>query len=155
MTSLGKFLEEEATLIRQFLTILGEEQQALRSGELSALHDLEPTKATLVEKLNALGTQRNALLVSKGLTPDKSGILSWLASHPESSTSVEKTWSEILSLAKQAKELNALNGQLIGIHLRATNLALDVLTKKVGDSEVYGRDGQTSALTGSRIIDSA
>ena len=47
------------------------------------------------------------------------------------------------------------NQELLNKRLATTEAALDILMQRQKDTAVYGSDGQTTSLSGSRIVDSA
>lgn len=56
-------------------------------------------------------TQRNVLLAGQGLAGDRPGVEAWCAGHPEEKV-VAAARAGVLELAREAKELNRLNGEL-------------------------------------------
>jgi len=88
------------------------------------------------------------------LTADREGMRIWLAQNDDNRLAAS-AWEKLLDLASQARELNRLNGQLIALRLGATNRALETLTQQPAHPTLYGKNGQASSLTGSKIIDAA
>lgn len=154
MATLADFLGQEGELVSRFIAALGEEQEALKVGDIAPLPDINARKGELAAELNALESRRNAWLKSCGHTGDRAGMDNWLAGHPGDG-SVARGWEKLLELAARARELNNLNGRLIGLRLAATNQALDALAGNQRQAGLYGRDGQSAPLTGSRVIDAA
>jgi flagella synthesis protein FlgN len=154
MPAISKLLQSESDLVGRFIALLQQEQDALKVGGTSALPTLAAKKSELAERLNELSEQRNLLLKTAGLTVDGEGMRSWLAQSKDDRFAAA-AWEKLLKLAAEAKELNRLNGQLITLRLSATNRALETLTQQPQDAALYGKNGQTSSLTGSKIIDAA
>lgn len=154
MSAISKLLQSESDLVGRFVALLQDEQDALKTGETAPLTKLAARKSELAERLNELGEQRNLLLQAAGLTVDVEGMRSWLAQSSDNRLAAA-AWEKLLKLAAEARELNRLNGQLITLRLSATNRALATLIQQPQGAALYGKDGQTSSLTGSKIIDAA
>lgn len=75
-------------------------------------------------QLATLATQRNVLLAGQGLAGDRPGVEAWCAGHPEKKV-VAAAWAGILELAREAKELNRLNGELIALRMQHNARALE------------------------------
>lgn len=154
MTPLAGILMRETELVSRFILILKQEQEALKSGKSDPLAEINGKKINLVDQLNQLGANRSQLTGLPGLTSDQASMTTWLAQHPQEKKSAT-LWQVLIDLAREAKELHELNGQLISIHLKQTSDALAVLTQHQQEHTLYGSNGQSSLFTGSRIVDSA
>lgn len=154
MTPLAGVLAREIDLVSSFISLLKKEQETLKSGQPDDLVKINTEKVKLVEQLNQLGTER--ALSSSGLESavDQTSIALWLAQHPQEKQSAA-LWNELIQFAREAKELHNLNGQLVAMYLRQANDALAILTQRQQENTLYGSNGQSSLLTGSRIVDSA
>ena len=154
MADLLALTKKENLLVTRFIALLRQEQEALQCGDATALPALTTDKAKLVDELNTLAVQRNQTLRQEGLAADSSGMSVWLQRNPGDKV-MQKAWGDLLTLARQARELHEQNSQLITLHLRETNEALSVLQQEFRKSQLYGPNGQSSPLTGNRIIDAA
>jgi flagella synthesis protein FlgN len=154
MSTLAGMLSREIDKISRFVTLLKIEQGALRSAQTNDLSRISKEKLELVGQLNLLGTERILLISGSSPAEDHLAMDSWLALHPEEKEPAA-LWNSLLFLAKEAKELHDLNMQLVGIHLQQTNNALAILTSREPGNTLYSSNGQSSPLTGSRIVDSA
>lgn len=155
MSQLHRALLDETALLRRFIEVLREEQSLLTSGQTDALAEVGATKLDLVEKLNASEQARLRLLV--GLTPAQSSrqdMAEWLRRNPAESAA-RQSWEQLITLAREAREIHAMNGELIAMHLARTSEALDILTQRQSEASLYGSDGQAATGSGSRIVDSA
>lgn len=150
MTETAQILAREEIFLSRFIATLGEEQEALKAARPELLPSLADQKTRLVEELNKL--EANRIQLAGG--PDRAAMLNWLATHPADRES-PILWERLATLSQEARHLNELNAQLLDLHLRRTSEALQILTRHTQNSLVYGADGQATALTGSRIIDSA
>lgn len=154
MGTLAELFLREAGLVEEFIAVLKEEQEALKRGDVSVLAAINARKSSLVAGLNEAEGGRNAILKPAGCSADRAGMRAWLAKNPSDRAAVRE-WGKLMKLAAEAKEINRLNGQLIALRLQATNQALSALARRSQRSALYGPDGQTAQLTGSRIIDAA
>jgi flagella synthesis protein FlgN len=155
MTALAALLTRETELVAQFVSVLKQEQDTLKLAKPDALAAINAEKIMLVEQLNRIGIERSALADMTGTGSDRATMLAWLERNPQEKKSAS-LWVKLLKLAQEAKELHQLNGKLISMHLQHTTDAIAVLTQQHREhSLLYGSDGQASAYTGSRIVDSA
>lgn len=154
MPPLAELLERETALVAAFIAILGEQQEALKLGNIEPLPGIDQRKAVLAEQLNAIEIQRNGLLRQAGMEESRVGMSRWLASRAADPAAAQ-AWEKLLQLAAEARDLNLLNGKLIALRLQHTNQALAALGGQDQQSALYGRDGQATPPTGSRVIDAA
>jgi flagella synthesis protein FlgN len=152
MTALAKLLKHEAALVVRFRDTLLLEQETLRSGNAEDLAEINAKKVALVESLNGAGAERSlSLSAGKNSTID---MQAWFSAHPLETESIA-LWAELLKIAREAREINELNGSLINTLHHKTSEALAILTRSDAEQSLYSRSGQASPSTGSRIIDSA
>ena len=152
MAAIAILLKREAELVVRFRNTLLREQEVLRSGITEGLAEISTEKLSLVESLNNAEAERARALFSSddGIVD----IQAWLSSHPQERESA-LLWKELLDVAREAREINELNGKLINTLHQKTSDALSILTQGHTNRSLYGSDGQASLNTGSRIIDSA
>ena len=152
MSALAALLKNEAALVVRFRDTLLREQEILRAGTSDELADINTKKLALAESLNTLGVER-----AQALSSGQDGAVdmqAWFAAHPRETESI-KLWAGLLSVAREAREINEVNGSLINALHQKTSEALSILTRSESDQSLYSRDGQAASSTGSRIIDSA
>jgi flagella synthesis protein FlgN len=137
-------ITREADFVEQFIRLLEQEKTLLTLGRTEALASAVEEKERLAAKLNELTQQRGRYLLDQGFSPDRKGMESWSARHPEQKETVA-AWNRTLSLTAQAKELNRLNGQLIRLHMQHTGQALEILLRKESKLDLYGPDGRSTA----------
>lgn len=154
MSTVAEILEREVELISRFITALNEEQACLTAATPTALPNIGATKTSLVEQLNRLESERMAAIGLPGNPSDRPTMESWL-SRNEHDANATVAWKKLLILAREAKTLHELNGQLVDVHLRNTAEILGILTQEAKQSGLYGASGQAVPATGSRIVDSA
>lgn len=155
IADLAELLSRETKLVEEFIACLSAEQEALKQGDIEPLAAINDHKSELVAALNAAEVGRNAALAENGYTGDRKGMLDCLAASRQDPTA-RRAWERLLELATEARELHGINGRLIDMRLQATHQALDaLLLHPPRHSALYGRDGQSTRYSGSRIIDAA
>jgi flagella synthesis protein FlgN len=148
-----QIIAEEARTVQQFVDLLNVEQTALSAGETDELPTLADQKSNLANSLVNLDKQRNDLLAVLGFNTGRKGIEAWCTKYPAEKT-VAETWTTILRLAAEARELSRLNGELIQLRLNVTAKALQALQAGKSSLDLYGPDGQATN-SGQRRIDHA
>lgn len=149
-SSFEHLLDRERDAIARFIELLRQEQTSLRHGKPDHLLELAEQKDKIALELSHISRQRGALLERQELANDRQGVETWCAKHAQSSTA-RATWSSILELAGEARELQRINGDLIALHLDYTTRALEVLSGREKALDLYGPDGQSSKLADQRI----
>lgn len=148
-------LAQEHDTARQLMEVLKEEQAQLVKANIDALSPLVGQKSALIARMSELTKMRTSTLVKLGYSPEESGMQKWMDSLSHATADkagLKKTWGEIQTLVRSAKELNRTNGLLIRTHLSHNQVALQILQGNQGSPQVYGRDGQTSVQTSSRTV---
>jgi len=144
-------LHEEFTAASRLLELLSEEQTCLLKAHVEKLAALGGEKSNLVARMSELALRRHAALGAIGFAASEAGMQAWLQ-NPQASQAAGKTWNELLDVAAKAKELNRVNGLLIGQHLARTQQALNVLQGNQPAGTIYGRNGQTTAAASTRRL---
>jgi len=144
-------LHEEFTAASRLLELLSEEQTCLLKAHVEKLAALGGEKSNLVARMSELALRRHAALGAIGFAASEAGMQVWLQ-NPQASQAAGKTWNELLDVAAKAKELNRVNGLLIGQHLARTQQALNVLQGNQPAGTIYGRNGQTTATASTRRL---
>ncbi len=150
MNELLRTVAAEADAASKFIELLKLEQKALTSGDIDSLSALIPSKGTISSTLASLAVQRNTLLATHKLAPDRSGIEAWLKQHPAEKR-MRTAWSHVLTLAEEARELNRVNGELIQIRMQHNAQMLEALLGASKALNLYGPDGKTSSQSAQRI----
>lgn len=140
-------LKRELLAFSQFHSLLQAEQNALIDGKVDSLVSLAQQKNEKVIELTQLAEQRNRFLTERAGSTNQIGMEAWLDSFdPADKQGAGKLWRELLELARNAKELNQHNGQLIHTRLANNQQALAVLlSANTSSSNLYGKDGQAYA----------
>jgi flagella synthesis protein FlgN len=154
MHKLAAIAARETAQLTDFIALLKLEQDALKRADAGALPAISEQKLRLVEALNAIEKERSTALGADTGEHAHSAMTRWLAANPEQKN-IAAGWKNLMDLAREAKQLHELNGQLIKIHLQQTGELLAALTQQYQKNTLYGSDGQASSTSGSRIVDSA
>jgi flagella synthesis protein FlgN len=146
-------LGEEIALLREFISLLRNEQELLKQNGGEELLALIDTKNALANKLGELARWRERKLLAMDLPHGRPGMEAWLG---QNATDVERqAWSWLCELATEARDLNAINGKLIGLHMQHNQQALTALTAAADKATTYGPDGHQQSGLGSRILGKA
>ncbi|GAB3421987.1 flagellar protein FlgN [Massilia agilis] len=136
-------LAAERQLLASLTELLREEQRLLVAADADALSQVTPRKNQLVQQLAAQAVERHRLLSQAGFEAAEAGMEPWLAAHGTASARAE--WEQLLEAAREAKELNRVNGMLINKHMAHNQQVLAELRPQGAhaDSTVYGPGGLT------------
>jgi len=153
MSNVVALLNRESELLGEFILLLENEQDALKQGLTGSLPALAEQKKQTIDALNSLDTElrQNVWNIA---TDAKTAVSDWAISQDERNQA-SPLWHSLLEKARRAKQLNALNAQLVDMHLRNTRELLSSLIPAADAGPLYGSNGQANGNTGSRIIDSA
>lgn len=141
-------LNTELAEMRKFVELLNSERKILLDHDTEGLLALSETKAQAANQLQEIGNNRRKNLLSHNCD----SMEAWLAQHAPSSMPL---WQEIRSLAIEAQQLNATNGELIQIKMRNNQQTLGVLFNSAkSPAGVYGKDGQANINSAGRHLGS-
>lgn len=152
---LDRLIDAEANLLQAFVGLLQREQDALTQGDLDALQPLAADKTSGAQRLARCAQERNLLLAAAHLPMDRAGMDAFLAGRSANDPTTRR-WDRLLELAAQASELNRVNGTLIQTRLQHNQQALSALLRHTdAPLGLYGPDGHSQGITGSRTLASA
>jgi len=80
-------------------------------------------------------------LREQGYRPDEGGMSDWMAKVSDSA--IRERWEFLLSMARQVKALNQLNGQLIAKLMGQNQTILGALGIATQVAGLYGPDGRS------------
>ncbi len=135
-------LHSEQQIMQALQQLLLQEQATLIEASIDGLVELMQAKGALVSDLGHHAKQRHTALAAHGFSADENGMRDWVTSTP--SNKAESIWNSLLEMTKEARELNRINGMLIGRHLSRNQTELNVLQGQPHNSNFYGRDGQST-----------
>lgn len=148
---LALLIEAEAIQLKEFITLLEQEEALLSSGDTDALLALIPDKNERYRRLQRLSDDRSLLLGRLGLVTTDASVRGLLDGLPR----VLARWDEVLDLARTASERNAINGKLILERMAHNQAALTVLLSAADQPPLYDAEGHTRAVGGGRMLGSA
>lgn len=149
MNPASKLSLEHAAMSR-LVEKLTQEQALLAEATAEGLTDIISEKAAIVAEMSTLAGNRHALLGTLGYSEDEAGMQKWM--NEQASEADRDLWAGLFELAQDAKELNRVNGLLIGKKLSINQSALTILQGKTGTGNFYGPDGQNSIKSSGRRL---
>jgi flagella synthesis protein FlgN len=138
-------LRDEQTLIATLLKLMKQEQQCLVSADTDGLTAITPQKSQLITQMAQLAGQRHQALGAAGFDARETGMDAWLASCTDPAAS--PLWQDLLTLTREAKELNRINGMLINKQMTYNQNVINAMRTPAGgtDNGFYGPSGQPTA----------
>ncbi len=139
-------LAAEHNHLTALLALMKQEQHSLVSLDADVLADLTAQKNAMLASLAALSQQRHAALAAAGCEGSEAGMEPWLAVAGDDE--VRQQWERMLGAAREAKELNRVNGMLINKQLAHNQGVLNALRTPTNapSGTIYGASGQTMGV---------
>lgn len=133
---------QEQQHLGSLIELMKQEQQLLVAADADGLAHTTPRKNALLQALADLSAQRHAALLAAGCEGSEAGMEPWLAVGGNNDARAQ--WEALLALAREAKELNRVNGMLINKQLAHNQGVLNALRMPAGADAggVYGASGQ-------------
>ena len=128
------------------VALMKQEQQSLVTLDADELSSLTTQKHALLASLSNLSQQRHAALRAAGCDGSEAGMEPWLAASNDSDG--REQWARMLNAAREAKDLNRVNGMLISKQLAHNQGVLNALRTPTNapTGAIYGASGQTVGL---------
>jgi flagella synthesis protein FlgN len=142
MNNPAQSLAQEQAALARLVEKLRQEQALLAETSSEGMTDLISEKASIVAEMTTLAGHRHQTLASLGYTDDEGGMQQWM--NEQGSENDKEVWAALFDLAQDAKELNRINGMLIGKKLSINQSALTILQGKTSAGNFYGPDGQSN-----------
>lgn len=143
-------LADEKQMTLRLVAALRQEQDLLSGhGEADKIPEVIQEKATIVAGMAALADQRHKALSLIGFPAGEHGMQSWVDQH--GSAEDKQIWEELFTIAQSAREINRLNGLLIGKQMAINQGAISILQGGVNGS-FYGPDGQSNMRSSGRPL---
>jgi flagellar biosynthesis protein FlgN len=150
-TDPAHMLGDEQAAANTMLQLLKQEQSALVDADVDRLATLTGEKAKIAALMAQCAQHRHNALEKAGFEASESGMQGWL-DKTGANPAGKKAWAELLALVEAAKELNRVNGLLIGQHIARNQTALNILQGNAEGSAIYGPNGQSATKIGSRRL---
>jgi len=141
--------EEKLATLRLIDTLKQEQELLIGNGQADEIPVVISTKANIVAEMAELAGQRHQILESLGLPAGEDGMQVWIDQY--GSEQDKLIWSELFALAQTARELNRLNGILVGRQLALNQGAIHALQGKTNGT-FYGPDGQSKIRNNGRPL---
>ncbi len=143
-------LAAEHQHLSALVALMKQEQQMLVALDADALTELTPKKNALVADLATLSRQRHGALAAAGCEGSEAGMEPWLA--VGGNGSAREQWETMLATAREAKELNRVNGMLINRQLAHNQGVLNAMRTPTNApaGAIYGASGQTLGVGASK-----
>lgn len=137
--SLTRHLERQRIALTQLIDILKLEQNELTQNEVDGqkLIELSKQKNAVIENLNVLENQRSAGQKNLGYGEDSEGARS-----AAKDADCENQWDQLLEMASQAKQMNAVISSIIKMRMEQNQKMVSFL-QEVSGGVIYGRDGKS------------
>jgi len=148
-SSLAQGVGEELRAAQSLVDLLRQEQSCLIGADVEALGKLTEEKTKIVVRMTELAQRRYQELAGAGFEASDAGMEQWASSAQPTAV---QSWKDLLDLARQAKELNRVNGMLIGQHMARNQAALNILQGAPQGGNMYGPNGQSANQTSSRKL---
>lgn len=128
------------------VALMKQEQQSLVALDADELSTLTTQKNSLLQNLAALSRQRHTALMAAGCEGSEAGMEPWLKTG--GNADIRGQWERMLDVARQAKELNRVNGMLITKQMAHNQGVLNALRTPTNapTGAIYGASGQTMGL---------
>ncbi len=136
---LKQLLTEELDTFNQFKQLLVTEQEHLVSGDSSTLLDIANSKASQIDRLNALFAEQLKVISSLGYAADKKGITDWVE---HCSSEQRQLWDTLVNLVTEIQQANKINGKLVNTRLQHTQQLLSSLMAAANQASLYGPSGR-------------
>ncbi|ASU38270.1 flagellar protein FlgN [Herbaspirillum sp. meg3] len=145
------YLAEEKQVTSRLVATLQQEQTLLSgNGDADEIPKVINEKALIIAEMARLADQRYRLLSAAGFHASENGMQSWLDQHGAAAD--KGLWNELFELAQTARELNRVNGTLVGRQMAINQNALKILQGRSGGGSLYGPDGSASVSTTGRPL---
>lgn len=143
-------LSENTGQLAHFVELLKHEQELLIEGRVEELLALAEDKTAAVRQMQSAENSRALALSADGIDPSPESVAAFVQSEGKA---LQNAWTRYLALAREANELNQLNGKLIRQHLQNNQLALSVLLS-ASEVPLYNADGLSPAKPPGRLLGS-
>jgi flagella synthesis protein FlgN len=143
-------LPQEQQALTLLVTALQKEQALLNQEKVDDILALLTEKANIIADMTKLAEQRFIALEAAGFPGSEDGMKQWTEVH--GTTEHKLLLEELLPAAATAKELNRLNGLLIGRHMSHNQQLLDAIQNALQGGKIYGPNGQSNIKTPGRQL---
>lgn len=147
----AEIIRREHDGMHQLGAVLAEEFACLGRNDAEALDAVMQRKATLLDDLQRVATERDATLRAAGVAVSRDAVERWL----QSTGHGIGEWHALLARTRDIQNQHRLNQTLLESLLRHNQRSLDLLMQMANPDLTYGADGSTSGSLGPRSRGSA
>lgn len=140
-------LLQEQQAARTLIDLLQQEQALLIGADIEGLTMVTERKGPVIAQMSELAIKRHRLLATAGHAASEAGMRTWIDARTTgklTQSAAVSAWTALLAMARQAQEINRINGVLISSHMARNQGALNVLRVQTSGGNFYGPDGQAS-----------
>ena len=137
----------ETEALQQFLKILQSEQEALTLGNIDKLIEYVRLKSDQGLRLSQLSANLHRILRQYGFAGTPEDVSRFIQREdPDGKCGLTRHWENLMNLAKQAQDMNQLNGAMIETQLKRNQQALTILQEAAKQTMLYGPTGHSQGL---------
>lgn len=151
--NLSQLLKLDLQNSTRLAEVLTQERETLQQRDRSALAGLIEEKEQLLAKLNKSALLRSQWLGQLGLPATPASWQNLIDQQQDGTLSA--LWVDLDNKVKECRELNEVNGRLIGRSQQTLNKLLNILRGNKGSTQLYGRNGNAQTQNESRCFTEA
>ena len=137
----------------ELLQAMEAELEALKRRDAAMLEQAVERKSKTVDVLREASDAHAALMSSRGLDMNASGMQNYLSAvAPVRHDALSQAWSELRDIASQVFDHNRVNGQVIKLGHDMTEQLLHALRGEDKPASLYGPNGAVPAARSSRPL---
>ncbi len=135
-------LNAETTLAKTMAKALDDERDALANSDIGQIDHISQTKRSLLEKLETHARARLQLVTSMGYRRESGTVRQFLA-QKDPSQALLQNWDRLNRQLQLCSDKNQVNGRIISLSQRKTEMALNVLRGQLPkNNSAYNRLGK-------------
>lgn len=139
-------LQAEHRTSTALLELLTAERDALMTSEMDTMAEMTANKQPLVEQLEQLGRQREAILQAEGFSSGKDGLEAFIANqNSEDAHKLNELLQQLRVTAKACHDNNQINGGIVNVNRQHLHRAMSVLRGRDLNVTSYGPGGEYSS----------
>ncbi len=150
---ISTLFNQDAKLLNELVVLLSREQASLVEMDIDVVEQVIDAKSDLIQKISEATKTRHQALGKIGFDANENGMATWIRA--SENQQIHAAWTTFQQQLVQAKELNRVNGQMINLHFKRNQQALNTLQGKPptdAGTAIYGPNGQTATLNHMRSM---
>jgi flagella synthesis protein FlgN len=150
---LRRLMQQEIDASERLGSALAAEREALGRRDPAALEAAIAGKLAATRELQQRLEAHEGFLAARGLPPGRPGTERFLSLLPADGEE-RRLWRRLQELARECRDGNEVNGNLVSLSRVRTQRALEILRGPADAARTYGRLGQTHCAGRSQFIGS-